>query len=209
MRKNDQLSKRLANAIAISKKPGGFHSYLWPHVREKKPPSGFKGIALPATGSFRWEFAWRPVRDAFRAFGLNPGNPAHWEQLIHHLAAVHFGRDAGAPRLWTSSRLCRLAVDFANAKAAHPGKSETALCKLLVTGGRYSNPAGIRRILPEARKELAGIIAQYKTCAPPAYAKKIERWIIERYTNFSGELTHPYFDLAVDDMRHDLGLPDN
>jgi hypothetical protein len=223
-RKKDELSKRLANAITVSKKPGGFHAYLWPHVRKNKPPRSepFKGITIPARGSFRWEFAWRPVHDAFKAFGLDPSKPEHWEQLVHHLAAVHFGRDAGAPKYWTSSRLCRLAVDYANLKAANPGKSEPALCKLLAAGGRYSNPArarvkdnaldpgsGIRRVLPQARRELAGIVAEYKACAPPAYAKKIEAWITKTYTNFSGELTEPYFDLPIDSMRYDLGLPDD
>jgi hypothetical protein len=227
MRKKDELSKRLANAIAISKARGGFDSYLWPHVRDdyakeierqikgkpkKDGSKAFKGITIAAKFScLGWEFAWRPVRDAFRAFGLDPDNPAHWGQLIHFLAAVHFGRDAGAPKLWTTSRLCRLAVDFANVKAANPGKSETALCKLLVTdksfGGRYSKPAGIRKVLPQARKELAWVIAQYTAIAPPSYRKKIEDWIIKAYTNFTSELTHPIWNLSVDDMRWDLKLP--
>jgi hypothetical protein len=173
----------------------------------------FKGITIDAKFSiFKYEFAWRPVRDAFRAFGLDPGNPVHWEQLVHHLAAVHFGRDAGAPKYWTSSRLCRLAADFAKAKFTNPDiKSETGLCKLLVTdksfGGRYSNPAGIRKVLPKARKELAWIIADFTKGAPPTWRKKIGVWIIERYANFSGELIHPYWDLPIDDMCHDLGLP--
>jgi hypothetical protein len=230
MRKKDELSKRLANAIAISKKSGGFDSYLWPHVRDdyaeeverqikgNSPPSDvsktFKGITIPATGNFSFECAWRPVRDAFQKFGLDPGNPAHWEQLLHHLAAIHFGRDAGAPRYWTTSRLCRLAVDFAKAKAANPDiKSETALCKLLVTdksfGGRYSKPAGLRKVLRQARKESAWVIAQYTAIAPPSYRKKIEDWIIKAYTNFTGEPTHPIWDLPIDDMRWDLGLPDD
>jgi hypothetical protein len=61
--------------------------------------------------------------------------------------------------------------------------------------------------LPKAREELAWVIADYTEDAPPAWRKKIEDWIINRYANFDSELSHPYFDLPVDDMLWDLGLP--
>jgi hypothetical protein len=124
---------------------------------------------------------WQLVCDLFKAHNLDPANPHHWQELILKFAIEHRSRQGGR-RLWTEARLCVLAADFELAQRAHPGKSDTYVCKLL-TRGKFTPPwqhlcdpllkwymlpvyngmkwKRIQRLLPEARRRFAELIAVY------------------------------------------------
>jgi hypothetical protein len=159
MAKKDGPSKRLAKNIAWSQRFA--KSQRERTARPAPVYDVFKGISIPLGGWLSLDFEWRPVREAFKKFGLDPGNPHDWERLIHDLADAHFGGTRGRWTVWTSLKLCRLAADFAAAKAAHPGKLHKDIRKLLKKKDRYRklDTETIRRRLPEARKELAQAVA--------------------------------------------------
>jgi hypothetical protein len=109
---------------------------------------------------------WSPVlRDAFKAFSLDPSKPLDWKWLIYLLAAAHFQKRSGRRPRWSEEKLCELAAEVAAAKAANPGKSDAAVCKLLAADKGFRRRHGkigretLRRLLPQARKladELSG-----------------------------------------------------
>jgi hypothetical protein len=61
-----------------------------------------------------------PLKKAFEAFALDPGNPFHWRKLIAYFADVHFGprqSRRGPQKLWSDDRLCQLLQDFDQVKS--------------------------------------------------------------------------------------------
>jgi hypothetical protein len=161
----------------------------------------------------------RPVVEAFRALRLDPDRSGDWERLIVHLCTERFGnhRRRGRTAIWHVDKLCQLAADFARAKAAHPDKTDEAVRKLLVRRkdfrDRYGNITHetIRRRLPEGRKELAWVIAEFKryvqsdlklSCLTPEQEKQIEDWTVEKYST----MTDPsIFVMPVEEIEAALG----
>jgi hypothetical protein len=206
MSKTDGPSKRLRQTIANRRR----------HMAEPLPavPEVFEGISIPPNGHF--SYSWWPVRDAFRAFGLDPRNPHDWEILIHDLADAHFGKRS-KPKIWNEGKLCQLVADFTRAKRSHPRKRDMDICKLLVTEkapGRYRklDHNTLRRLLPQARKELAEAVELFAKIAEdnrdphPPFAPRpwssapidkrvVEDWIIEQYAAYTGDLFTPSWDL--------------
>ena len=128
-----------------------------------------------ALAPFSYEPKWRLVCDLFKAHDLDPADPHHWQKLLLNFAKEHAASQPGANRIWTEARLCRLDADFVMTQSAHPGKSDTDICKLLVKGipqipgDAYAKalPAlytkqkwqALRRLLPEAHERLAELVA--------------------------------------------------
>jgi tetratricopeptide (TPR) repeat protein len=57
----------------------------------------------------------KPLKKAFKAFGLDPRNPFHWRKLLAYFCDVHFDprqRRRGPQKLWSDGRLCQLLQDF-------------------------------------------------------------------------------------------------
>jgi hypothetical protein len=115
------------------------------------------------------------MRDLFKAHDLDPADPHHWQKLLLNFAKEHAASQPGANRIWTEARLCRLDADFVMTQSAHPGKSDTDICKLLVKGipqipgdacakalpAFYTKQKWqtLRRLLPEAHERLAELVA--------------------------------------------------
>ena len=164
MAKKDAVSKRLAEEIAfaelVKRTPP-----LFPPEELPAPPAPEELPALlqlgdPWTGpaserplGFGTDASERPIRDAFKAFGLDHRNLSDWRALVFHLAHVLFPtpRPPGAPREWTDERLCRLLADVAAYKRKNPKASDTAICKWLKKKWPNDTPARLRRVLQDAR----------------------------------------------------------
>jgi hypothetical protein len=144
---------------------------IWiPYERPVIGRPGAKFRSWPTPFGRDWE--WKLVRDLFKAHELDPANPIHWQRLILIFANEHRSRQPGAKTLWTEDRLCQVAAAFELAQGANPGESDSYICKLLAAG-KFKLPARhpgsvaltdlswgrIRRVLPEARKRLAELIA--------------------------------------------------
>jgi hypothetical protein len=157
-----------------------------------------------------------PVREAFRALGLDPAKPADWEVLISRLCDAQFGKRSGAPKAWDRSKLCQLAADFARVQAANPHKTHEDIRKLLVRDKRFGDRyhkighETIRRRIPEARKELASVIAVFKSevqselklsSLTPAQEKQVEDWTIEKYSTMINRWFDPYLLLSLDEIK--------
>jgi hypothetical protein len=56
----------------------------------------------------------KPLKKAFKAFGLDPRNPFHWRKLLAYFSDAHFAsqRRRGPQELWSDDRLCQLLRDF-------------------------------------------------------------------------------------------------
>ena len=176
---------------------------IW--IPREIPPTGigpFPNTAWPTP--FAHENDWKLVRDLFKAHELDLTDPIHWQKLILIFANEHRSRQPGAKKLWTEARLCQLAAVFELAQTANPARSDLDICKLLATG-KFKPPAGhpefpefsialtdldwnrIRRVLPEARKHFAELIAALvqfvrKDFAPwtADHKKKVRDWTIKR-----------------------------
>ena len=163
MAKKDAVSKRLAEEIAfaelVKRTPP-----LFPPEELPAPPAPEELPALlqlgdPWTGpaserplGFGTDASERPIRDAFKAFGLDHRNLSDWRALVFHLAHVLFPtpRPPGAPREWTDERLCRLLADVATCKRRNPKASDAAICRWL--SKKWSTkPETLRRVLQDAR----------------------------------------------------------
>jgi len=96
-----------------------------------------KSVTIFAEGPFAHPGIWQPVRDAFKAFGLDVERPGDWQRLIYCLAEAHFGKRRGNPKTWDENRLCRLHVDFLVTKRDNPGKSNEEIYKVLLEKDRY------------------------------------------------------------------------
>jgi hypothetical protein len=158
MSKKDGPAKRLEYWIECAKQDRYYK-------REPVPDVFSKDITIPAEGPFTLPRIWEPVRDAFRALGLNVDHPYDWQRLLYYLAETHFGKRRGNPKAWNEKKLCRLAVDFETTKKANPGESDEKIYKKLLTNDRYKNSSvktketqrldrdwkTLRRRLPAAR----------------------------------------------------------
>jgi hypothetical protein len=129
------------------------------------PDAFLKSVTIPAEGPFAHSQIWQPIRDAFKAFGLDVEHPGDWQRLLYCLAEAHFGERRGNPKAWDENRLCRLRIDFLATKRDNPSKSdEEKIYKLLLKKERYQTasvrtrenwrPRGwktLRRQMPAAR----------------------------------------------------------
>jgi hypothetical protein len=152
MAKKDAVSKRLAKQIAFAK-----------HIKEEPRSPGLWDLATPDEKEELAASLWMnekdpfvgPVRDAFKAFGLDHQNIGDWRNLAAHLAHVLFARShPGRQRKWTDERLCQLLADVAAYKRKHPNKAaDTDICRWLQKKKSYrqETSGALRRALQDAR----------------------------------------------------------
>jgi len=183
--KRDSPAKRLRKLTAFARV-----MYKQPPPVPKEFPAELKnGVRLRAIGFLDnlWTTHFRP---AFLECRLDPLNPRDWEIVIYFVFWVQFGKSSGRKEFWNEGRLCRLACDFAHAKAANPGQTDAAIRELLVKDGRYRKVkcSTIRRRMPEARRKLARVIAQYQRCVElnlgsltPAQESQLAEFIMVKY----------------------------
>lgn len=103
---------------------------------------------------------------AFELFGLDPANPYNWRTLLEFFALAHFEthtKNVGR-RKWTTSRYCKLIVDWEAKRKTYPGKPDTFICDRLVEDDRYKQfkmrakqaqgkGGRLRRALQDAKSE--------------------------------------------------------
>jgi len=86
-----------------------------------------------------------PVKRAFEAFGLSPGNPSDWQVLVTYFAHIHFGsatKPPGRPSKWTGERLCQLMFDFAVARNANPDFTNTKIFERMIKDKKHRDQYG-------------------------------------------------------------------
>jgi hypothetical protein len=152
MAKKDAVSKRLKEQIALAKR-----------IKERPPRPGLLDMATPKEKEELAASLWMnekdpfvgPVRDAFKAFGLDHQNIRDWHNLATHLAHVLFVRgQPGRQKKWTDERLCQLLADVAAYKRKNPNKAaDTNICRWLQRkkGYQQETPEALRRALQDAR----------------------------------------------------------
>lgn len=79
------------------------------------------------------------VAEAFKAFALDPNDPADWRVLLWRLARVHFAPKAkgGRPKSWTDKRYCRLLRDVADKQRGNSRLSKEDAYRLLANSAEY------------------------------------------------------------------------
>ena len=151
MAKKDAVSKRLKEQIALAKR-----------IKERPPRPGLLDMATPKEKEELAASLWMnekdpfvgPVRDAFKAFGLDHQNIRDWHNLATHLAHVLFVRgQPGRQKKWTDERLCQLLADVAAYKRKRPKAADTAICCWLQRKESYrqETSGALRRALRDAR----------------------------------------------------------
>jgi|EndMetStandDraft_8_1072994.scaffolds.fasta_scaffold43950_2 hypothetical protein len=152
MAKKDAVSKRLKEQIALAKR-----------IKERPPRPGLLDMATPKEKEELAASLWMnekdpfvgPVRDAFKAFGLDHQNIRDWHNLATHLAHVLFVRgQPGRQKKWTDERLCQLLADVAACKRKHPNNAADAdICRWLKRKKSYQQETSeaLRRALRDAR----------------------------------------------------------
>jgi hypothetical protein len=133
-KKDDAVSKRLAEEIALTKR-------ITDGIKNNPPSPGLLDLATPdqrdELAASRWtnekDPFFGPVRRAFKAFGLDDRNHRDWYRLAACLARVLFPIRRPRPRKkWTAERLYRLLAQVASYKREHPEASDTAICGWLL-----------------------------------------------------------------------------
>jgi hypothetical protein len=152
-KKDDAVSKRLAEEIAIAKRitdgiknnpPPGLLDLATPDQRDELAASLWSNEKDPFFG---------PVSRAFKAFGLDHRNHRDWYRLVACLARVLFPIRRPRPRKkWTAERLYLLLAQVASYKRERPNASDTAICRwLLKKSYADENVEALRRALHDAR----------------------------------------------------------
>src|SRR5262249_11843311 len=97
---------------------------------------------------------FRPLHDAFKAFGLDHRNDGDWHSLALHLARVLFARgQPGRQKKWTDGQLFLLLAQVASYKRQRPKASDADICRWLHRKGYFSDVSSeaLRRALQDAR----------------------------------------------------------
>jgi hypothetical protein len=152
-KKDDAVSKRLAEEIALAKR-------ITDGIKNNAP----HGLLDLATADQRDELAaslwlnekdpfFGPVSRAFKAFGLDHRNHRDWYRLVACLARVLFPvrRPGGRRKKWTAERLFLLLAQVASYKRTRPKASDTAICTWLRKSYADETLEALRRALHDAR----------------------------------------------------------
>jgi hypothetical protein len=190
-KKDDTVSKRLAEEIAVAKR-----------IKDNPPSPSLLGLATPDQLDELAASLWLNEKDpvfgsvtrAFKAFGLDHRNNSDWYSLVARLARVLFPiRRPGGPRKkWTAERLFRLLAQVASYKRTRPKASDTAICSWLLKSYADETLEALRRALQDARNpkrnselaRLADVVARSATgnrtrALDEAATVKGVSWVIE------------------------------
>jgi hypothetical protein len=170
-KKDDAVSKRLAEEIALAKR-------ITDGIKNN-PPHGLLDLA---TADQRDELAaslwlnekdpfFGPVSRAFKAFGLDRRNSSDWCTLATHLARVLFAGRRPKRKKWTAERLFLLLAQVASYKRKRPEASDTAICTWLKKSYAGETLEALRSALRDARNpkrnsklaQLADVVARSAT----------------------------------------------
>jgi hypothetical protein len=204
-KKDDAVSKRLAEEIALTKL-----------IKDNRPSPSLLDLATPDQKEKLAASLWLdekdpvfgPVIRAFRAFGLDHRNDRDWYNLAGRLARVLFPiRRPGGPRKkWTAERLFLLLAQVASYKRTRPKASDTAICGWLQTKSYKDEKKleALRRALHDARNpkrnselaQLADLVARSATgnrtrAVDEAATVKAVSWVIENADALWFELWGP------------------
>jgi hypothetical protein len=133
-KKDDSVSKRLAEEIALTKR-------ITDGIKNNPPSPGLLDLATPDQRDELAASLWLnekdpvfgPVSRAFKAFGLDHRNHRDWYRLVACLARVLYPIRRPRPRKkWTAERLYLLLAQVASYKRERPNASDTAICRWLL-----------------------------------------------------------------------------
>jgi len=149
-KKDDTVSKRLAEEIALAKS-----------IKDTPPSPSLLDLATPDQLDELAASLWLNEKDpvfgsvsrAFKAFGLDHRNNRDWYNLAVRLARVLFPirRPGGPPKKWTAERLYLLLAQVASYKRTRPKASDTAICTWLRKSYADETLEALRRALHDAR----------------------------------------------------------
>jgi hypothetical protein len=191
-KKDDAVSKRLAEEIALAKR-------ITDGIKNN-PPHGLLDLASPDQrddlAASRWlnekDPLFGPVGRAFKAFGLDHRNHRDWYTLAACLARVLFPVRRPGGKKWTAERLFLLLAQVASYKRTRPEASDTAICSWLLKSYADETLEALRRALQDARNpkrnselaRLADVVARSATgnrtrALDEAATVKGVSWVIE------------------------------
>jgi hypothetical protein len=208
-KKDDAVSKRLAEEIALAKR-------ITDGIKNNPPSPGLLDLATPDQRDELAASLWLnekdpffgPVSRAFKAFGLDHRNDRDWYNLAVRLARVLFPirRPRGPRKKWTAERLFLLLAQVASYKRTRPKASDTAICGWLQTKSYKDEKKleALRRALHDARNpkrnselaQLADLVARSATgnrtrAVDEAATVKAVSWVIENADALWFELWGP------------------
>jgi hypothetical protein len=168
-KKDDTVSKRLAEEIAVAKR-----------IKENPPSPSLLDLATPDQLDELASSLWLNEKDpvfgsvtrAFKAFGLDHRNNSDWYSLVARLARVLFPMRRPGGKKWTAERLFLLLAQVASYKRQRPKAFDTDICRWLQTKSYKDEKVGaLRRALQDARNpkrnselaRLADVVARSAT----------------------------------------------
>jgi hypothetical protein len=133
-KKDDAVSKRLAEEIALAKR-------ITDGIKNN-PPHGLLDLASPDQRDDLAASLWLNEKDpvfgsvtrAFKAFSVDHRNHSDWYSLVARLARVLFPMRRPRGKKWTAERLFLLVAQVASYKRKHPNASDPAICRWLLLG---------------------------------------------------------------------------
>jgi len=152
-KKDDAVSKRLAEEIALAKR-------ITDGIKNNPPSPGLLDLATPDQRDELAASLWLnekdplfgPVSRAFKAFGLDHRNHHDWYRVVACLARVLFPVRRPKRKKWTAERLFLLLAQVASYKREHPKASDPAICSWLEKKSYAdANSRALRRALHDAR----------------------------------------------------------
>src|SRR5262245_14701551 len=202
-KKDDTVSKRLAEEIALAKS-----------IKDTPPSPSLLDLATPDQLDELAASLWLNEKDpvfgsvsrAFKAFGLDHRNNSDWYSLVARLARVLFPiRRPGLRRKkWTAERLYLLLAGVASYKREHPKAADTDICRWLKKSYADETLEALRRALHDARNpkrncelaQLADLVARSATgnrtrAVDEAATVKAVSWVIENADALWVELFGP------------------
>jgi hypothetical protein len=188
-KKDDTVSKRLAEEIALAKR-----------IKENPPSPSLLDLATPDQLNELAASLWLNEKDpvfgsvsrAFKAFGLDHRNNSDWYSLVARLARVLFPIRRPGEKKWTAERLFLLLAQVASYKRKQPKPSDTAICSWLLNSYPDETLEALRRALQDARNpkrnselaQLADLVARSATgnrtrAVDEAATVQAVSWVIE------------------------------
>ena len=193
-KKDDSVSKRLAEEIALTKR-------ITDGIKNNPPSPGLLDLATPDQRDELAASLWLnekdpffgPVSRAFKAFGLDHRNHRDWYRLVACLARVLYPIRRPRPRKkWTAERLYLLLARVASYKRTRPKAGDTDICRWLKKSYADETLDALRRALYDARNpkrnselaQLADLVARSATgnrtrAVDEAATVKAVSWVIE------------------------------
>ena len=196
-KKDDAVSKRLAEEIALAKR-------ITDGIKKNPPSPGLLDLATPDQQDELAASLWLnekdpffgPVSRAFKAFGLDHRNDRDWYRLVACLARVLFPIRRPPRKKWTAERLFLLLAQVASYKRERPKASDPAICSWLEKKS-YADETleALRRALQDARNpkrnsELAQLADGIARKANWTTVKAVS-WVIENADALWFELWGP------------------